>query len=158
MKILSHPGSRIKCGISASHLGSYAVLMHPTWDFRWELCIPPEILVGTCISHLGYFIPPRSIYFHSWAWKESMQRSSVYLTYEVTVEFVLNFWSGITFSTQIILSVHFKHPHMSYHSVINQVNIKVIQMYGWQIVRCYKRSTHFITSKCTNKLFYWMTA
>ena len=52
-------------GISKSHPGFYAVLIHPTRDFRWELCIPPEILVGTCISHLGYFIPPRSIYFNS---------------------------------------------------------------------------------------------
>ena len=60
MKILSHPGSRIKCGISASHLictshtGSY-----PTWDVRWELCIPPGILVGYPIwnplSHLAAY-------------------------------------------------------------------------------------------------------
>ena len=52
MKIISHPGSRIKCGISASHPGSQVGFLSPTRDFMQYLYIPHGILGGNCASHL----------------------------------------------------------------------------------------------------------
>ena len=39
-----------------------AGFLHPTREFKRDLCILPGILVGISISHLGFFIPPRILY------------------------------------------------------------------------------------------------
>ena len=40
-----------------------AGFLHPTREFKRDLCILPGILVGISISHLGFFIPPTKILF-----------------------------------------------------------------------------------------------
>ena len=49
MKICSHPGSHIKCGIPALNAG----FLHPTWDLMWDFSIPLGSLGWTYALHPG---------------------------------------------------------------------------------------------------------